>query len=41
LRKGVWKIKLLAFQGCPEWIGRITGFAERREAWDLIWTRLP
>ena len=21
--------------------GRITGFAERREAWDLIWTRRP
>jgi len=21
--------------------GRITGFAERREAWDIIWTRLP
>ena len=21
--------------------GRITGFAERREAWDLSWTRLP
>lgn len=21
--------------------GRITGFAERREAWDLIWKRLP
>ncbi len=21
--------------------GRITGFAERREAWDLVWTRLP
>jgi len=21
--------------------GRITGFAERREAWDLVWKRLP
>lgn len=21
--------------------GRISGFAERREAWDLVWTRLP
>lgn len=21
--------------------GRITGFAERREAWDIVWTRLP
>jgi len=21
--------------------GRVTGFAERREAWDLVWTRLP
>ena len=21
--------------------GRITGFAERREAWDLKWTRMP
>jgi hypothetical protein len=21
--------------------GRITGFAERREAWDLVWTRVP
>jgi hypothetical protein len=21
--------------------GHITGFAERREAWDLVWTRLP
>jgi uncharacterized protein DUF4440 len=21
--------------------GRVTGFAERREAWDIIWTRLP
>jgi hypothetical protein len=21
--------------------GRIIGFAERREAWDLVWTRLP
>src|SRR5262249_14470786 len=21
--------------------GRVTGFAERREAWDIVWTRLP
>jgi hypothetical protein len=21
--------------------GRITGFAERREAWDVMWKRLP
>jgi hypothetical protein len=21
--------------------GRITGFAERREAWDIVWTRVP
>ena len=21
--------------------GRITGFAERRESWDLVWKRLP
>jgi hypothetical protein len=21
--------------------GHITGFAERREAWDLVWARLP
>lgn len=27
------------FQRGPD--GRITGFAERREAWDLVWTRLP
>lgn len=27
------------FQRGPE--GRITGFAERREAWDLVWSRLP
>jgi len=27
------------FQRAPD--GHITGFAERREAWDLVWTRLP
>jgi hypothetical protein len=27
------------FQRGPD--GRITGFAERREAWDLVWKRLP
>jgi hypothetical protein len=21
--------------------GRVTGFAERREAWDIVWKRLP
>ena len=27
------------FQRGPD--GRVTGFAERREAWDLVWKRLP
>jgi hypothetical protein len=27
------------FQRGPD--GRVTGFAERREAWDLDWKRLP
>ncbi len=27
------------FQRGPD--GRLTGFAERREAWDIVWSRLP